>query len=256
MTREEKTKVKIQEAFYRRIGGRTARSFKLLFDVLPDVAFFMKDKKGRIIALNGTNTANCGFKTELEAIGKTSYDYMPETLAEAFANDDVQVVSSGKPILNAVRPSPDMTDRLIFFTKAPVYDKNGRVIGDIGAYRYINKGDGSPNWYLRFQEIARYINLHFAEHIHLGTLVKLAGCSQSQFCRLFARFFKMTPNAFILTTRINVARDKLENTDKLISDIAAECGFCDQSHFIRTFRRLRHETPRHYRQTHRDSTTP
>ena len=42
-----------------------------------------------------------------------------------------------------------------------------------------------------------------------------------------------------------------------VHEIAEQCGFYDQSHFIRTFKRLRRQTPAQYRRVHfSDSTTP
>ena len=39
-------------------------------------------------------------------------------------------------------------------------------------------------------------------------------------------------------------------TDRLIADIATAVGFCDQSHFVKAFKRERNETPSHYRMRH------
>ena len=45
----------------------------------------------------------------------------------------------------------------------------------------------------------------------------------------------------------NAAKTFLANTDKRIGDIAAETGFFDHAHMIRTFRRLTGLTPAKYR---------
>ena len=47
--------------------------------------------------------------------------------------------------------------------------------------------------------------------------------------------------------RINTAKTFLRTTGKRIIDIAAETGFFDHAHFIRTFRRLAGTTPAKYR---------
>ena len=47
------------------------------------------------------------------------------------------------------------------------------------------------------------------------------------------------------------ARKLLETTDKLLSDIAQEVGFYDQSHMTRAFKTIRHVTPGEYRRKHR-----
>ncbi len=60
-----------------------------------------------------------------------------------------------------------------------------------------------------------------------------------------------TPADYVLNVRVNAARALLETTDKLITDIAVETGFCDHSHFIKTFKRFTGHTPGAYRRTHR-----
>ena len=84
-----------------------------------------------------------------------------------------------------------------------------------------------------------------------SSLAALAGMSLSCFKRLFTVTFSMSPGRYVLTVRINAARHLLENTDKLVSDIASECGFFDQSHFSKAFTRIRGVTPGTYRRQHR-----
>ena len=70
----------------------------------------------------------------------------------------------------------------------------------------------------------------------------------------FTNMMKVPPGRYILNTRINRSCALLETTDHLLSDIALEVGFCDQSHFIRTFKKIRGLTPSAYRRHHRSIT--
>ena len=54
--------------------------------------------------------------------------------------------------------------------------------------------------------------------------------------------------------RLNAARRMLDTTDKLVADIAIECGFYDQSHFTRIFTAERGMTPGQYRRRHQRKT--
>ena len=47
--------------------------------------------------------------------------------------------------------------------------------------------------------------------------------------------------------RIDYAIYLMKNTDRSMADIAAECGFFDQSHFSKTFRTLEGTPPLRYR---------
>ena len=60
----------------------------------------------------------------------------------------------------------------------------------------------------------------------------------------------ITPARYLATIRVNAAIRLLTSTNKLLTDIAHECGFYDQSHIIRTFKRLRRLTPAQYRRAH------
>ena len=56
---------------------------------------------------------------------------------------------------------------------------------------------------------------------------------------------------YLTTIRLNAVRKLLETTDKLVSEIAAETGFFDQSHLTKIFKRERGITPGEYRRHHR-----
>ena len=46
-------------------------------------------------------------------------------------------------------------------------------------------------------------------------------------------------------------RDEMEVVGRTLADVAAETGFYDEAHFVRTFRKSRGLTPGAYRRTHR-----
>ena len=54
-----------------------------LFDLVPDVVFFVKDGAGRYLRVNHTLVARCGRKAKAEVIGKTGGAFFPAELAEA-----------------------------------------------------------------------------------------------------------------------------------------------------------------------------
>lgn len=64
----------------------------------------------------------------------------------------------------------------------------------------------------------------------------------------FKRVYGMTAGDYVRRLRLWRARDALErDRDSSLSEIAADCGFADQSHFTRHFRRLFGTTPGAYR---------
>ena len=82
----------------------------------------------------------------------------------------------------------------------------------------------------------------------LATLSREVGLSRFQTLRLFRRHYGVTPRAFHLHFRLALARRSLKAGASL-AEVAASCGFVDQSHFTRQFKRLLGVTPGQYART-------
>ena len=62
--------------------------------------------------------------------------------------------------------------------------------------------------------------------------------SQSHFHHAFKQCFGRPPRQFIIRRRIQRALELMQNTALSLSEIAHTCGFSDQAHFSRAFRKL------------------
>ncbi|MFX7792705.1 AraC family transcriptional regulator, partial [Acinetobacter baumannii] len=71
----------------------------------------------------------------------------------------------------------------------------------------------------------------------IGTIAARLGVSRETFTRSFYRRVGMSPHAFRIVGRLNVARGRIRNGAS-IANAAAACGFADQSHLGRHFRRV------------------
>ncbi|OLP44360.1 AraC family transcriptional regulator [Rhizobium oryziradicis] len=80
----------------------------------------------------------------------------------------------------------------------------------------------------------------------LTELAKVANASPFQTLRAFRTFTGLTPHAFILQERANRARRLITSGDSL-ADVAAACGYADQSHMTREFKRRYGMTPATFR---------
>lgn len=238
-------KFETQQRFLSRIGS--FEPFKLLFDLLPNVGFYIKDLSGRIMVINRYNCANCNIPNEMAAIGKTSHDLFRPFFADEYYSTDETVIKTGRPLLNKVLPSLNCLLKPMITNKVPVYDKNNRVIGVAMAYYSVDSSSDSPTWGQRLADLIDYIHHHYAEQVKSETLAQIARVSETHLKRIFNRLFGMPPIEYLILTRINAARDLLETTDRTVSDIAQTVGFYDHSHFIRHFKRLRGCTPNQYR---------
>ncbi|MFT4252206.1 MAG: AraC family transcriptional regulator [Caulobacter sp.] len=82
----------------------------------------------------------------------------------------------------------------------------------------------------------------------LGALVAL---SPSYFGRAFKVTFGQTPHAYVTRRRLEAAQGMMLSTREPLSQIAYLCGFADQSHLCRLFRRAMGVAPQAWRRAHR-----
>jgi len=83
-------------------------------------------------------------------------------------------------------------------------------------------------------------------HAPLGELAALTGMSRYQLIRAFRGVTGMTPHAWLLNQRVNLARDRIR-TGADIVEVALRLGFADQAHFQRVFKAYTGVTPGSFR---------
>lgn len=91
-----------------------------------------------------------------------------------------------------------------------------------------------------------YLAAHYAHNSGLADLAEAAGMSSFHLLRVFARTTGQTPHEFLIQKRVDAAKELLRSSLSL-ARIAADCGFADQSHMTRLFRRQHGLTPGKYR---------
>ncbi len=92
--------------------------------------------------------------------------------------------------------------------------------------------------------VQRFLDGHLGEALELEDLAQVACMSRFHFYRRFRQSLNQSPMRYVLKLRVDVGKDKLlREKGKTIAAIASELGFCDQSHFTRSFRRLTGMTP-------------
>jgi AraC family transcriptional regulator len=67
--------------------------------------------------------------------------------------------------------------------------------------------------------------------------------SPHHFSRVFKRVTGLSPHQYVLSQRIQLARQLLTETKLSIAEVAHDVGFYDQSHFTYHFKRLVGVTP-------------
>ncbi|XGW00397.1 MAG: helix-turn-helix transcriptional regulator [Leptolyngbya sp. BL-A-14] len=89
-----------------------------------------------------------------------------------------------------------------------------------------------------------YINNHLHHALTLNELAAIAQFSPYHFLRLFKQRMGITPHQYILQCRLQQAKYLLHHSELSVIEIAAQTGFCDQSHLTRHFKRMMGITPK------------
>lgn len=88
-------------------------------------------------------------------------------------------------------------------------------------------------WHLR--RVQEYMFAHLAEGILLDQIAGQCGLSVNHFVRAFRRSTGTTPHRWLMLQRLKGAMRLMQERRLTLAEIAAACGFCDQSHLTRVF---------------------
>jgi PAS domain S-box-containing protein len=230
------------------LSGFAAVQALALFDALPDVHFFIKDRESRFVKVNDAWLAMHGC-TAAEAFGKTDYDYHPPALAAQYVAEDRQVMRSGKPLCDQAWLVGDHTGMPQWYlcTKVPLFGGDGQVTGIAGVLRPFDHAGNAPDEYRRLTPVMEYVVANYQKQLTVVELARRATLSASQLQREFRRLFNISVGEYVLRLRLLTARRRLRETADAIGRIAADCGFYDQAHFTRAFKKHTGQTPLEYR---------
>ncbi|WP_213880992.1 GlxA family transcriptional regulator [Pseudomonas sp. dw_358] len=89
----------------------------------------------------------------------------------------------------------------------------------------------------RLHEAIMLMETHMAEPLEIEALARRIGTSKRQLERLFLAEVSTSPAQFYRQVRLRFGRWLLVSSDRQIGEIAFECGFADDAHFIRLFQR-------------------
>lgn len=220
-----------------------------LFDHVPEVVFFIKDIRGRYVAVNETLVERCGLREKRELLGKHVRDIFPRELAEQYAKQDMAVLQKGRPIVDRLELHWYIRRRSgwCLTTKLPVRDQSGRIIGVVGISRDLRAPGDREIIPASLAATLEHLETHYPDSISPTSLARHAGLPPVRFARLIKRIFRMTPHQLITQTRLAAASYLLRETDRSVAEIAMDCGFYDHSAFTRAFRSATNLTPSQYR---------
>ena len=101
---------------------------------------------------------------------------------------------------------------------------------------------------IKLQQIVDYIYANIYRNLSLEELARIVKLSPYHFGELFKQSTGKSPYQYVLQCRIEQSQQLLADGKLSLAEISQAVGFCDQSHFTKTFRRYVGLTPRQYRQ--------
>lgn len=102
-----------------------------------------------------------------------------------------------------------------------------------------------PRWLCQAKDL---LQARFAENLTLADIAQEVGVHPVHLAQTFRKAYRCTVGDYVRQLRIEYARRELAVTAKPIVEIALAAGFCDQSHFTRTFKRTVGTAPSQYRE--------
>ena len=110
---------------------------------------------------------------------------------------------------------------------------------------------GLAPWQARV--LKTYVETHLDATIRTKELAKLVQLSSFHFCRVFRVTFGNSPHGYVTRRRIERAQGLILTSRLPLGQIAVDCGFADQAHFTKLFRRLTGESPGEWRRVRTDA---
>lgn len=98
----------------------------------------------------------------------------------------------------------------------------------------------------RINKVYQYVENNYKSPIDIEAVAELSNLTLPSFCRYFKKMSHMTFTDFVNEFRVNNAC-KLLHSDISISEVCFESGFLNVSHFNRTFKKFKGQSPRDYR---------
>ncbi|MBB6145140.1 AraC-like DNA-binding protein [Silvibacterium bohemicum] len=244
----------------RPVVGESGYIIALQLKAIPFVELFLGKKKvssgyyptGAVGAINLEEEPACFLPNPFDALAlhvtqaaldEISYAHqMPyvDRLVWEYGTVDPVVHHLGQTLLSSLE-HPDQTSKI--FIDHVLQALNCHFVYSYGGVTISPRkfrGGLSP-WQMR--RAKELLEAHLDGNIALQQVAEACELSVSHFARAFKESFHKPPYRWLLERRVDQARDFMMNTRLPLADIAARCGFTDESALNRSFKRIYGITP-------------
>jgi PAS domain S-box-containing protein len=228
------------------IQNQSVVLFRQLVDGVPQVMGSIKDLKDRHVYANDGFCARLGLESS-EVLGRTVRELFGDELSDSYLAQDELVLKKSRPLQNHLELIVRADGQLGWYvtSKSVIRSETGDPIGiavlSVDLHSQVNSAHAG---------LARVITA-IREQIDLpwrvAQMAEIAGVSSASLERLARRTLGLPPQQLLQRLRLEHAVFLITQTTLSMGDIAAECGFYDQSSFTRQFRKVLGLTPGAYR---------
>jgi PAS domain S-box-containing protein len=231
------------------ISGIDLALLEQLFDLVPEVAFFVKDSHGRYLSVNQSLVTRHGLKKKTEAIGKTPHEICAGEFGRVPTEQDRAVLTTGRPLIDHMEFQWHSPHEPVWCltTKLPIRDAAGDIVGIIGFSRDVRVMIGPGEVPRGFASALEELETRLPPEANPAWLARRAKLTPQRLARLTRRVFDLTPGQLITKTRMMAASRLLVDTSMTVAEIAHASGFYDHSAFSRAFRSATGFTPSEFR---------
>lgn len=223
--------------------------FHLLFDHIPGVAFFAKDRDGRLLYASHSLLSRYGISDESGILGLKDHDINPKSMADSYVQDDEKLHSGALKVIERMELWWDVQGLPDWYlvTKIALYSRDGVCAGVAGILRAPADSERRLPVYQTVARAVEVIRKDYAKALRIEVLADACGQSLRQLQRHFQKAFGLTPQEFLLKTRVIAAARLLENTSLSLVQVADAAGFSNANAFGHHFRSRTGVTPAVYR---------
>lgn len=219
-----------------------------LFETVPHVMICVKDADGRYVAVNEAFVQRTTQRYVRDVVGRRAADLFPAELAASYEAQDRSLLATGRPVRNQLEIITDAGGREAWYLSTKVLvtaDGGAKEVVAVSVEAHLARGGSArAGGLLAAVELVRR---EFASPLRAEDLAVAAGMSTDQLERAMRSVLAVSPKQYVLRTRVEHAAFLLATTERPISDIAASCGYFDQSQLTRQFRAAIGLTPGRYR---------
>ncbi|MCI8817819.1 MAG: AraC family transcriptional regulator [Oscillibacter sp.] len=97
------------------------------------------------------------------------------------------------------------------------------------------------------QEAINYMEHNYQRELSVEELADVCKLNRSYFSKIFKESMGCPPQEFLIRLRLSKAADMMKGTSKSIGSIAIRCGYPNQLHFSRAFKKRYGVSPREWR---------